>query len=224
MISFVGATANDTTTTTLTGSIPAGVQAGDVLVWTVVTHNANVTTPPAGWDLRNTLSPGPSIQVTYTRTVTASTPAPVLVMSAAGGHYGHLIAFRGVDTANPVDAVASVYNSANSTSHTAPTVTTTVADTMVLRVASCFTNTTRSYSWTGVDNFNWGASGTGRRYMASATQVKPVAGPTATSSATFTLSTWSYGLTLALRPRRKFRLGAAPKKLMLGAVEVQIRA
>lgn len=224
MITFVARTSATTTTASLAGTIPAGVIAEDVLVWVVVSTAADAATP-SGWTLQNSLEPGTSKQYVYTRVAVASTPAPTITLTASGTHMGHMLAFRGVEASTPVNAIAQVYNSTAATSHTCPTVTTTQADTLIVRVASTYsTNASRTYTWAGLSNLAYGRTASGYRYMASATQAQAAIGATGTSSATFSESLWSYGATIALTPRRRFRLGTTPKKLMLGTTEVQIRA
>jgi hypothetical protein len=117
-------------TTTLTVDTPAGVEADDVLLAAITTRPPRDVTPPAGWTLVRTDSSGTTIaQSLWVRTASGSEPADAtwtfaLPIAAA---IGHIAAYEGIDPVSPVDVAGGQAN-ASSTSVTAPSVTTTVAD------------------------------------------------------------------------------------------------
>lgn len=195
---FVASTWSSTTTATLTAAIPAEAKAGDFLVWIVTTWAAAPTTP-AGWTLREQYSRANGTSMSaYTRTMTAGLPAPTLTCAAAGSHAGYLVVARGVSTVN---ASASTYQEANSTTHTAPSIATTRPKTLLLRsVSTGISNSGRIYAWAaGAENARTDRSTTGYRYSALATQPGPVVpGSTGTLSAQFSESLYHMGMTLAL--------------------------
>lgn len=142
---------------TLTIDKPAGTQPGDVMIASIAFRPCSATngglctttiTPPAGWTQVNTVTDqttgggtggfGNRLFV-YRRVATGAEPArytwrfgntPVHT-----GATGGIVSFSGVDTANPIDVQAG-QTTPSSTSHTAPSLTTTVAGTMLLSTHS----------------------------------------------------------------------------------------
>lgn len=124
---------------TLQLSRPGSVAQGDVMLAWVSQRTddlplgSNTKTVPSGWTQVLTRDDGSTFGTTLYRKVAGSSePASYTwEFDKAGRAAGTIVAFRGVDTSNPVIASASQLNSAN-TSHTAPAVTTTVADSMLV--------------------------------------------------------------------------------------------
>lgn len=117
-------------TTTLTVDTPGSVEADDVLVAAISMRAPRDVTPPAGWSLVREDTSGTTIrQSIFVRTATGSEPADHTwtfaepVSTAVGG----IIAIEGLDPVSPVDVSGGQTNS-SSTSITAPSITTTVAD------------------------------------------------------------------------------------------------
>jgi hypothetical protein len=131
-----------TTGATLTISLPAGTVANDVMIASVAVRPAGATiTAPAGWTLvrrtDNTNATSNSL-ATYRKVAGAAEPANYSwtftgVSDAAGG----IQSFNGVDTANPIDVEngnCTLQGSCatGTLSHATPSVTTTVANSMVV--------------------------------------------------------------------------------------------
>ncbi|GAB4512096.1 MAG: hypothetical protein Tsb0026_15780 [Sulfuricaulis sp.] len=126
--------------TPLTINVPTGTVAGDVMIASVTwTPSATTVNAPSGWTLIREVTQGSATTsrlATYYRVATASEPSAytwtfsgsVLTQSAGG-----ILSFSGVDNAAPVDAEAG--NATNSSlNHTAPTVTTTLDDGMLVTI------------------------------------------------------------------------------------------
>lgn len=127
----------------LTINVPAGTQADDVMIASIVVRPANMMiTPPAGWTpvrLINQPAGGGTggfgqVQATYYRVATAAEPASYTWRFSGGvsnGAAGGILSFSGVDTANPIDAEGG-NTTPFSLNHTANSITTTVATAMLV--------------------------------------------------------------------------------------------
>jgi hypothetical protein len=121
----------------LTIATPAGTTAGDVLIASIgVRPSSAVITPPAaGWTLvrRIDTAGGPTSSLAiYRRVATAGEPVShTWTLSTSTGSASGIAAFYGVDTSNPVD-VENGQATANALTHSTPSVSTTVADTMLV--------------------------------------------------------------------------------------------
>jgi hypothetical protein len=101
---FVGAaTATGTTTSTAVGA-PAGATTGDVLVAVVSTRGTPTIATPSGWTLvRMDANSTTMRQAVFVRAATTSN-ASTWTLSSAQAHVVQVVAYRGVDTTNPVVA------------------------------------------------------------------------------------------------------------------------
>ena len=121
---------------TLTITKPAGTIENDVMVAAIgVSANAPVINAPAGWTLvrrmTNAAANANSLAVYY-KVATAAEPANYAwTFSASGGAAGGIQTFFNVDIITPVDAEFG-QTTASGTSHVAPSITTTVANTMLV--------------------------------------------------------------------------------------------
>ena len=121
---------------TLTINKPAGTIENDVMVAAIgVSANAPVINPPAGWTLvrrmTNAAANANSLAV-YHKVATATEPANYAwTFSASGGAAGGIQTFYNVDIITPIDAEFGL-PTAFGASHTAPGITTTVANTMLV--------------------------------------------------------------------------------------------
>jgi len=122
--------------TTLSLTTPALTLVGDVLIAAIAVRPQGASiTPPAGWTLvrRSDSTGGASNSLAiYTRLAVVAEPATHdFVLSTSTGSAGGLVALREVDGASPVD-VDDGTATANGLTHTAPDVTTTVANCMLV--------------------------------------------------------------------------------------------
>ncbi|MDO8595846.1 MAG: hypothetical protein Q7R45_04395 [Sulfuricaulis sp.] len=119
---------------------PAGTLTADVMIASVsVTPSTITITPPVGWTLISTVTQGSATTsklVTYYRVAGVGEPASYSWGFSGGTHsgtVGGIASFSGVDNLTPIDAQAG-NATASSTNHTAPTVTTTQSDGMLVTV------------------------------------------------------------------------------------------
>jgi hypothetical protein len=203
-ISFTGATtATNTSTTTLALPRPTS-SAGTVLLAAVQVRGAPTITPPAGWQLVKLTPNGTSMRLaTYWRLAGSSEPASYTwTFSSAVSATGSVLAYNGVSATSPIDASAGQANAA-STSVTAPSITTTVAN---AQLVGLFANTTLT-SFTppsGMTERTDVASPSTVQYKvtgASADSILTTAGATGTKVARSGFSVPSVGQLIALRPQ-----------------------
>lgn len=138
-IALVGTGAPGTAVNGSTASLvlprPAGVQAGDVLIAHVALHthsfNANPLPAPSGWTLvRVDRDAAHMIAGVFRRLAGASEPSSYTFSNASGDTsqqaVGAVMAYRGVDPANPVDAHSGATGTSNDSDLVvSPSVTTT---------------------------------------------------------------------------------------------------
>ncbi len=124
-------------TNAVTVAVPAGTASGHVMVASIAVRPSTISiTAPAGWTLRDeTLQTAgnSSRMATYYRVAGGSEPASYTWTLSAGntGVSGGIATFSGVDNATPVD-VSSATATPSSLTHTAASVTTTLASTMLV--------------------------------------------------------------------------------------------
>lgn len=134
-----GANGITVTTATVSFTIPAGAQDGDV-AYAVVANSTSVTmtTPATGW----VLVAGPISQAAgttawlYRKVLTAADAGTTAswVTSAAGRPTGVMELLSGVDTTTPEDATPTSATFTGSTSHAAPAITTVTQDATILNM------------------------------------------------------------------------------------------
>jgi Family of unknown function (DUF6701) len=126
----------------LTIAVPAGTSNNDVMIAAIAVRPSTITIgAPSGWTflLRTDQAAGNSnSQSIYYRVATASEPASYTWTFSGGTHtgaVGGILSYSGVDTTSPID-VSGGNTTASSTSHTANSVTTTVANAMLISTHS----------------------------------------------------------------------------------------
>jgi hypothetical protein len=112
---------------------PAGAAAGDLLLATVDVRGVPAITPPAGWTQLQTNTSGTAIRkATFWRLAGASEPETYTWgFSKALNAVGTILAYDGVSATSPIQASSGQANAA-STSITAPSLTTTSPDALVV--------------------------------------------------------------------------------------------
>ncbi|HKQ26474.1 MAG TPA: DUF6701 domain-containing protein [Burkholderiales bacterium] len=122
----------------LTINVPAGTALNDQMIAAISVQPSTATvTPPAGWTLvrqiNNAAATSNSLYV-YRRTATGAEPASYtwdFAAWASGYAAGGIESFSGVDTTTPID-VENGAATASALTHATPSVTTTVANTMLV--------------------------------------------------------------------------------------------
>jgi hypothetical protein len=192
---------NNGAATSLALPLPTGVAAGDVLVASVTVRGAPVITAPAAWSMVRTDADGSFVkQAVFVKVAGASEPASfVWMFSAAKAAAGGIAAFAGVDAASPVDVSGGQVN-ASAVGLTAPSLTTTVANTML--VAMYGLAPVASVAPPGGMTERWEAAlaGTYPVVSAGASELLAAAGATGTRVATASKAVRSVGQLVALRP------------------------
>lgn len=194
--------AGNTGQTTLVLPRPAGTAAGDVLLASVGVRGSPAVTAPAGWTLVRADQSGFTVkQAIYIRVATATEPASYTWQFATSqAASGGILAFTGVDTAAPVNVSGGRAN-AVSTSITAPGVTTTVANTMLVGFFSTATSTTVAPAAAMTERFDGASTTTNYRVTAEgATQPLGAAGATGNRVANAAASAANVGQLVALKP------------------------
>lgn len=190
------------TSTSYSVTRPSGIQIGDYMLVFMRTRGAAVWTPPAGvgWTQHNvTVYTGAGSKLWIFGRFDDGTAGPWTFTAdvASSSIISRRVMYAGVDTTTPVDAIATT--AATGTSKTAPSITTTVANTRVVVVSSLDTAQTATLptgGFTARSGFDGVTTGeffhVGDRVQASAA---------ATGTATFTLgaSSLSVDAQLALR-------------------------
>lgn len=197
--------------TSITVAKPAGVTTNDVLLGAVTVRSALAITPPAGWTLVRSDVNGSSItQAVYSRVAGGSEP-PNYTWTFAGpvtGTVGAIDAYSGVNTTTPVDVSGGQAN-ASSASVTAPSVTTTVANDMVVGFFGTANDATFTVASGMTERTDILAHTVSDSSAESADVVKATAGATGTRVATASKSAVNIGQLVALKPSGTIAFRAA---------------
>jgi hypothetical protein len=195
-VTHVGTT-NATGTTAGAGvspPLPAGWQAGDLafLAASVFSSTAGFTGPGAGWTaIRTTVNSEafPTRRLaTYYRVLQAGDGAPSVSGSGASlGVVAILAVFRGTETTGVLDAESGQYDAASDLALTAPGLTTTAADDLVVYAATTDTTVTPPSGYTEPANGEAQASAAVGEVAYKLAQAQGATGDVAGSTATAAL-------------------------------------
>ena len=138
-ITFVGSNTTSGNVSVVTVNKPAGLTTADVMFALITQRGTNfpldqnMVSVPAGWTLVLANDNGSSVGIViYRKLATSSEPASYSwTIGSSNRTAAGIVAFRGVNTSAPVNVSGSQVNSA-STSYTAPSVSTTVANAMLV--------------------------------------------------------------------------------------------
>ncbi|MFN2488245.1 MAG: Ig-like domain-containing protein [Actinomycetota bacterium] len=192
----------NTVATTLVIPTPSGVVPGDVLIASVDIAGTPTTTAPAGWTLIRTDTRGTRLRkLSYFHVAGASEPSSYRwTFNAARAAGGGIAAYSGVDTSDPIDASGGKANAA-STSITAPSITTTVPDALLVGLFGM--RGKRTVTPPTVMSERWdvaSTTGTPKVTSEAADEAQPSAGATGTRIATASNTGVNIGQLIALRP------------------------
>ena len=144
-------------------TIPADAQVGDLLILVVSNRQLNITPEqPSGWVLGSIDATGAAHNLaTLLRECQAGDPGSTVQLTwlTATDPQGGIVAYSGVDTSNLAGIqLTKILNNASGNTHTAPTITPTVADTLLV------------HTWvTGSNTPNWESADAGtERFQAVA--------------------------------------------------------
>jgi MSHA biogenesis protein MshQ len=191
-------------------TLPAAAQAGDVVIAVVAVEDetaASVTAPGAFTQIRGDNANDHTTITSYRVIAAGDTPGATSWVWDWGGtedYAAALLVFRGADTANPIHAQAGATNNGNSGSINIPALTPTVANTLLVAIASVRSGSTFSNWSDGLVERTDQRSGNGGDEVALGTATRP--GPAAGASSTTSTVDISdsdnsrEGLLIALQP------------------------
>lgn len=210
-IAFVDSDTSFVNSASISVDVPAGVTAGDLLLTQITVRGGTgqTITAPAGWSLVPTsgrVNSGTTLAQAIYYPATGAEPASYTwTFSSSERAAAAMLAYRGVDPANPIDVSGGQPNNAPSTSATAGSVTTTANKTMLIgfygrpngnntwSLPPNPAGTTQRYSFGG------GAGPNGAEILA-ADEIFDVAGTTGARAASASSALVSIGHLVALRP------------------------
>ena len=192
--------------TTLNVSKPSGTQDGDILIAVISVRGGTSTTitPPAGWTLINSNDSTTILKssIFWKQSSASDNNIQTFSFNSSQKASGIISGYSGVDTTSPVNAQNSQVN-ASSTSMTAPDVTTTVTNTMVIAAYSTATGTTMtagsSMSLRGQAASTGGSAAT-RTTSGLQDIIQSATGSTGTKTMTAGTAAVNIGHTIALKP------------------------
>jgi hypothetical protein len=118
-------------------NVPTGVVAGDVMLATVDAEGGTGFTPPSGWSSTGLFNAASNVgwSAVYFHVATSSEPASYSwSLGSSRKAAGKIVSYVGVDNAAPIQTSASAAGTASPA--TAPTITTTAANEMVVLAAA----------------------------------------------------------------------------------------
>ena len=189
-------------------AVPVDVAAGDLLIAQVAYNAAGTISPPAGWNLIDVFThpTEPIMQGLYWRAATSSEPALYsfgLVSGKSDTVAGAIAAYTGIDLVDPIDAVGGAATGA-STAITAPSVTTSQPDTVVVGFFTVRDNGSLTAPSATTERWNafsaGGVGAIGETVVVGADEVRTTVGSTGTRTATAAASDGGIGHLVALRP------------------------
>jgi hypothetical protein len=200
--------------TSLIVNKPSTVAAGDVMIAIVSVRGGTGTTitPPTGWSFMNTTSSTTVIMSgAYYKYATGSEPSTYMfTFNATQKASGTISAYSGVDSIHYVDNITSSAYASSSTL-TAPTVTTTLSNVMLVAGYSTATGTTMtagsSMTLRGQDASTGGNANT-RTTTGIQDIVQTSAGSSGTKNMTAGASAVNVGHLMALRPKLDMKMSA----------------
>jgi len=185
---------------------PTGTAAGDLLVAAVATDGNTATSlaPPAGWNAVHIADQGGAVTfgVWWKLAGASESSAYNFTWSGSEHAYGWLMRFTGHEPSSPINA--STNASGTSATPSSPAVTTTVADTLILRLGGFDDDdiTTDDPGLSGHTAINMGDSGNGPATTSGGSGFvpQPAAGGSGTASFSLTGSEQYVTVTLGIAP------------------------
>jgi len=193
---FVSSNTGQIDGTNLTINKPSGTASGHVLLAIISNPTSKVITPPSGWATHQTGS-----VCVYTKAAGGSEPATYSwTWAGAQGANGVIVVYSGVDTTTPVEVLGQ--QGGSSTTATAPSVTTTGVNRMIVSgfYANAFTTISTPTGTTSRAFVQGDGRGSSPPTTRAVEHEAASAGATSSKSATLGTSTSHVGVTIALKP------------------------
>ena len=189
-----------TFSTTTTVNYPAGVATGDLLVLHV-SWSGGLTTPSGWTKLFGPLSPpGPTWSCyLFWKIAGGSEPSTVTLSGAAIAAF--MCAYTGAHATTPIDTYATANLPGSGTAITTPTATTTVANTMLLRMYSVYAASASITPAAGTERYDATTGASNYCMLEMAEQAQAGIGASGTQSATLASDSFGgLGATVAVAP------------------------
>jgi hypothetical protein len=189
--------------TSLTIPVPSGVQANDLLIVQITVHSIETAATwvlPGGWTLQRSdnSSPHKLTQAVFYRVSDGSEPSSYSFRwSGSGDVAGSMADYSGVDPTSPINADSGNATTTKSNSITAPGVTTTTSNALVIGFFGIRAGTTISLP--AGETQRWTAT-QGSITLAGGDQTQAVAGPTGALVASAVPTAYNAGQLVALKP------------------------
>jgi hypothetical protein len=201
-----GTIADHATSGTVAVPYPAGIAAGDLLVIAGEHESARTMNLPSGWTRLfgpvNASGGGGAMEFFYKVATGSESGTLTVTLNLAGQISAIMSAFSGVDTAAPVDVSATATTPTSGSSVSAPSVTTTKANTLLLHLFWLWMGASPSMTPPAGDTERYDTPSTQTSYLYGlSTVTKAAAGATGTAAPT--LSAGMFGgltATVALAP------------------------
>jgi len=198
-----------TNTTSIEVSLPKGTAAGDLLIAAVATDGDTKSslTAPAGWKLIEKEQQASAVTLAVWMKVASSKEPGSENFSWSGKQeaYGWMMRFTGHDLDDPINAAA--VSTSSSDTPTSPAVTTTVGNTLILRLGGFDDDdiTLNNPGLPGHTSINMGESGTGRDSASggSGWVMQATAGDSGKSTFSLTAREEAVTITIAIAPNPK---------------------
>jgi hypothetical protein len=152
-VAFRASTEAHAASGSLTLTIPAAVQAGDLLLVFAGLNNAGNAAynwaTPSGWTKKDDRAVGSNLYAAvYSKVATAGDAGAALTLTSAttGRSCAIVVAYSGADQSAPIDVLNAVSETANVASHTTPTVSTAVDQDLIVIAAVQSDSVTESWS------------------------------------------------------------------------------
>lgn len=189
--------------TTSVVNYPAGVASGDLLIIQVACTGAITT--PSGWTkLFGPVVPSgspPWSCYLYWKIAGGSEPSSITLVSGGGNTAAFMSAYTGAHATTPIDTHATANLPTSGTSGTTPTVTTTQANTMLLRMCFEYATTGTVTPGAGTERYDGAYDSPMYCVVEMAEIAQPAAGASGTAALTFTSALFGgLSATVAIAP------------------------
>lgn len=204
---FVAASQNGGTATSTTVTLPTGWQSGHLLMM-VCAGDGITFSMPAGWvrwareQRAGTAGASTGEATVFVKFASGGETDPVVTKSGTSVDVCQLLAFSGVSSLYPVNAVTAQYGSAAGTANATPRLTTTDANCRIVRIVYQLATSAHTHTWPTSTEHTDGLTtqGSTRVSLTVASSTQTTAGDAPAETATSTVSaTWA-GITIALAP------------------------
>lgn len=204
--------------TSYIGTAPTGTATGDLLVAQIeirINVSTTMSTVPTGWTVIRTNDVGVSDSQVWWKLATGSDTAGTTytwVGDQSQRSGVHISRISGQDATTPINTHNGAAEGAGTTSHSMPTVTTTVADTLIFYFATGLVNTTGTVTSPVVEAYdaNSGVAGAGAFWGYGAREPQAAVGTSTARTVTSAASATSVNQTVAIAPA-----GAAATSLII---------